>query len=239
MLTIPKYPIILTPMNNTDSYPVLSPRDSLVLQAQKPRIILASASRIRLSLLREAGLAVTAIPAAIDEDQVKRSARAKGSGPDDVALLLADLKARRIAEPGVAPQGVEADAIVVGADQLLVCDGQWFDKPADLAAAATHLRALRGRSHVLHTAVSVHRGGRTIWQHVARPQLTMRAFSDAMLDAYLAVEGEQLLSSVGAYRLEGPGIQLFDSVQGEHAAILGLPLLALLGFLRQHGILMR
>lgn len=223
MLIIPKYPVILTPMNPSDSLPVL-------LQAALPKLILASASQARLTLLHAAGLKVAARPAGIDETAVKRAARIEGVGPDHTALLLADLKARHAPQP---------DAIVIGADQLLVCEGQWFDKPADAAQARRHLLALRGRSHELHTAISLHYQGRTLWQHVARPRLTMRTFSDEMLAAYLALEGEHVLSSVGAYRLEGPGMQLFAEVEGEHAAILGLPLLALLGFLREFGLLLR
>lgn len=214
----------------SDSCPVLSPHQSLALQAAHPSLILASGSRIRLSLLREAGLLVAAKPAPIDEDCLKRAAQARGAGPDETALHLADRKAGHVVAPG---------ALVIGADQLLVCEEQWFDKPADLSAARAHLLALRGRTHVLHTAVSLHRDGGMIWQHVAWPRLTMRAFSDAALDAYLALEGDRVLSSVGAYRLEGPGIHLFEAIEGEHAAILGLPLLALLGALRQHGLLLR
>ena len=145
-------------------------------------------------------------------------------------MLLAEAKAARIARrhPG---------ALVIGADQMLVCEGRWFDKPPDMATARAQLLALRGRPHELMTAMVCWRGGQRIWQHLARPRLVMREFSEAFLDAYLAAEGEAVLGSVGAYRLEGPGIQLFASVEGEHSAILGLPLLPLLGFLRQHGVL--
>ncbi len=230
MLTIPKYPIILTVMNTPDSCPVLSPHPVSPLQAIHPPLVLASGSLTRLALLRDAGLRVIARPTAIDEAEVKRVARDEGAGPDQTALLLADLKARQIHDP---------DAIVIGADQLLVCEGRWFDKPPDLVAARTQLLALRGRSHELHTAVVLHHAGRMIWQHIARPRLTMRVFSDAALDAYLALEAARILSSVGAYRLEGPGIQLFTDVQGEHSAILGLPMLELLDCLRQQGVLLR
>jgi septum formation protein len=200
-----------------------------MLRDGAPPLILASQSAARHALLAAAGIAVTARPARIDEAAVKQSARAEGQGPGETALLLAELKAARIRDP---------DAIVIGADQLLTCEGAWFDKPEDVAAARDQLRALRGRAHVLHTAVVCHRGGQRIWQHVATPRLTMRDFSDAFLEAYLAIEGAQVTASVGAYRLEGPGVQLFAAVEGEHAAILGLPLLALLGFLRQHGVLL-
>jgi septum formation protein len=132
---------------------------------------------------------------------------------------------------------------VIGADQMLVCaiDGaeRWFDKPADLEVARGHLRLLRGREHRLVTAIVCWRHGARIWQHVAVPRLAMREVSDEFIEAYLAAEGERVLGSVGAYRLEGPGVQLFRAVQGEHAAVLGVPLLPLLDFLRGHGVLLR
>lgn len=199
-----------------------------MLQAEAPRLVLASQSTARASVLHGAGLRFEARPARIDEAAVKDACQAEGLSPADAALMLADLKAQRIRGE---------DVLVIGADQLLVCEDRWFDKPADLDAARAHLLALRGRSHALVTAIVGQRGGQTVWHHVATPHLHMRAFSDAFLNAYLATEGEALLSCVGAYRLEGLGIHLFDRVEGEHAAILGLPLLPLLGFLRQHGVL--
>ena len=199
-----------------------------MLQADDPPLILASESTARAALLHAAGLRFEARPARIDEAAIKEACRAEGLDPADAALTLAEMKARRIRDPG---------ALVIGADQLLVCDGVWFDKPADAAAARTHLQTLRGRPHTLVTAVVCRRGGQTIWQHVATPRLHMRAFSDTFLEAYLAAEGDAILACVGAYRLEGRGIHLFDRIEGEHSAILGLPLLPLLGFLRQHGVL--
>lgn len=205
------------------------------LQAAEPRLVLASASIARRAVLEGAGLAFTARASAVDEDAIKSSARAEGLGAADTALLLADAKAMRLAAK-------EPEALVIGADQMLVCtiDGaeRWFDKPPSLEAARGHLRLLRGREHRLVTAIVCWRQGTRIWHHVAVPRLTMRPVSDAFLDAYLALEGEQLLSSVGAYRLEGPGVQLFQSVTGEHAAVLGVPLLPLLAFLRDHGVLL-
>ncbi len=193
---------------------------------QHAPLVLASQSAARAMLLREAGLAVAVQPARIDEAAVKAAGQAEGAGAEDVALALAGLKAARIRAAG---------CLVIGADQLLVCEDRWFDKPADLAAARQHLLALRGRTHHLVTAVVCLRDGTEVWHHVARPRLTMRGFSDVFLDAYLEAEGPRLLDCVGAYRLEGPGVQLFDRIEGEHAAILGLPLLPLLGFLRQNG----
>jgi septum formation protein len=200
-----------------------------VIQAATPRLVLASASTTRRALLDGAGLRFEALPAAVDEAAMKESAQAEGIPPADAALMLADAKAERIARR-------DPEALVIGCDQLLVCEGRWYDKPPDLAAARAQLQTLRGRQHELVTAIVCHRNGGRTWQHVAVPRLTMRDFSDAFLDAYLALEGEAVLGSVGAYRLEGPGIHLFARVHGDHASILGLPLLELLGFLRQHGV---
>ncbi|MGI4793996.1 MAG: Maf family protein [Janthinobacterium lividum] len=189
-------------------------------------MILASQSAARASLLRGAGLTFEQRPARIDEASVKESFG--GTDPEDCALMLASLKAARIRTP---------DTLIIGADQLLVCNDEWFDKPPDLPAARDQLQRLRGQTHTLVTALVCHKDGAEVWRHVARPKLRMRQFSDGFLDDYLAMEGDAVLSSVGAYRLEGPGIQLFDAIDGEYAAILGLPLLALLGFLRQHDVL--
>ena len=195
------------------------------------RLILASQSRFRAALLAGAGIEVEAMAAHVDEAEVKAGARAEGMTAGAVAMLLASLKAERIARR-------HPDALVIGGDQILVCDGQWFDKPGDLDAAREQLRALRGRAHVLETAVLCQRGGQRVWQHLARPRLVMREFSDGFLEQYLALEGPVLTTTVGAYRVEGPGVQLFDVIEGEHSAVMGLPLLPLLGFLRQHGVLL-
>ena len=193
-------------------------------------LVLASASAARRALLAAAGLPFEAVAAAVDEAGVKAQCRAEGGSADECALLLADIKARRIAR-------TRPDAMVIGCDQLLVCGEAWFDKPAGLADARSQLQALRGRTHMLVTAVICRRAEQRLWHHVARPSLTMRRFSDAFLDTYLAEEGEAVCTSVGAYRLEGLGIHLFERIEGEHSSILGLPLLELLGFLRQNGVL--
>lgn len=196
------------------------------------RLILASQSRFRAGLLAAAGVAVETMPAHVDEADVKQAARAEGASAEDTALLLASLKAERIARR-------HPEALVIGGDQMLVCEGTWFDKPPDMAAARAQLLALRGKAHTLVTAVLCQRGDQRVWQHIARPRLVMRDFSEAFLDQYLALEGEVLTTTVGAYRVEGPGLQLFDRIEGEHSEIVGLPMLALLGFLRQHGVLAR
>ena len=204
----------------------------MTLQVADPRLVLASASASRRALMTAAGLTFTARAAAIDEGAIKAGAQAEGFSADDTAILLAELKAQRVARS-------EPDALVIGSDQLLVCAEAWFDKPEDVAGARAQLLALRGKAHVLVTAVVCWRGGERIWHHVAKPRLVMRDFSEEFLDDYLAQEGEAVTTSVGAYRLEGMGMHLFDAISGEHAAILGLPMMALLGFLRQQRVLLR
>jgi septum formation protein len=201
-----------------------------MLHQSGPRLVLASSSATRRALLTQAGLAFEAQAAAVDEAAIKQSAQAEAIPPGEAALMLADAKAERI-------QRRAPDALVIGGDQLLVCEGRWFDKPPNLATARENLLALRGRRHELVTATVCWRNGERIWQDLSTPRLTMRSFSEAFLDSYLAAEGEALCASVGAYRLEGLGAHLFSRVEGEHSAILGLPLVPLLRFLRQHGVL--
>jgi septum formation protein len=191
-------------------------------------LILASASPPRARLLAEAGLKARVEPAAVDEEAIKQAFRAAGSAASECAVALAEAKARGIASR-------YDQALVIGADQLLICDGRWFDKPSDLAAARVQLQALRGRMHELITALCIVRNRARIWHIVSRPRLFMREFSDAFLDDYLAAEGAAVCGSVGAYRLEGRGVQLFEHIEGDYFAILGLPLLELLGFLRNRG----
>ncbi|WP_437360026.1 Maf family protein [Inquilinus limosus] len=193
-------------------------------------LVLASGSATRRMMLEAAGVAVTVSPAAIDEAEVKASMKAEGASPADVAEALAVLKAQRASRrrPG---------ALVIGADQMLDCDGVWYDKPADRAAARDQLLALCGRTHTLtSTAVAV-RDGERVWHATDRARLTMRPFSHVFLEGYLDAVGDAVLSSVGGYQLEGRGAQLFAKVEGDHFTILGLPLLPLLGFLRDHGVL--
>lgn len=197
--------------------------------AAAPALVLASASASRSAMLRHAGLDITQDAAGVDEDMVKRSLQAEGADAADVALTLADLKAQHVSRR-------HPDAFVIGADQMLECNGVWFDKPPDTDHARGHLRALRGKKHELITAAVVVRSGARVWQHVDRAALTMRPFSDAFIEHYLEAVGEEVCGTVGAYRLEGRGAQLFSRVEGDFFTILGLPLLPLLDFLRGHGI---
>jgi len=196
--------------------------------AQTP-VVLASASAIRATLLRQAGIPVEIAPAHIDESALKHAMRAERASAADCAAALAALKAQRVSSR-------HAGALVIGADQMLECDDVWFDKPADRAQAAATLRALRGKTHELLAAVTVMRDGAQLWQHVGHARLTMRSFSDDFVEAYLDALGAAALQSVGAYQLEGLGVQLFSHIDGDHFTILGLPLLPLLDFLRQHGV---
>jgi len=180
--------------------------------------------------MEAAGLRFAVETAGVDEAAIKEAAQAEGVPPAEAALLLADAKAMRVARRN-------AEALVIGADQLLVCEGRWYDKPSDTAAARAQLLSLRGRTHELVTGVVCWRHGARVWQHVAVPRMTVREFSEGFLDDYLAMEGTRVTASVGAYRLEGPGMHLFSQVGGDHAAILGLPMIPLLGFLRDHGVL--
>ena len=195
-----------------------------------PTVVLASGSRTRAEMLERAGVRVTLAPAAVDEEEIKLAARAEGAPVEDVAEALAELKAQRVTRrhPG---------ALVIGADQMLECEGRWFDKPTDRAAARAQLQELRGRTHRLVSCAVVVRDGERLWHHVDRARLTMRPFSDAFLDSYLDGAGGDVLHSVGAYHLEGLGAQLFHRVDGDFFTILGLPLLPLLGFLRVHGVI--
>ena len=190
--------------------------------------VLASASTARARLLAAAGVEFRVEAAELDEAVLKKACRAEGRDAADCALLLAEAKANQIA---ARHDGV----IVIGADQILVCGETWFDKPAEIADARAQLKALRGSAHELVTAVCAIRAGRGLWSAVSRPRLRMRNFTDAFLDDYIAAEGTDILGSVGAYRLEGRGVQLFERIEGDHFAILGLPLLELLDFLRGAG----
>jgi septum formation protein len=194
-----------------------------------PPLILASASTARGNLLRHAGIAFAATPAAIDEDEIKAAFRADRRPAAECAIALAEAKAARVARkhPG---------SLIIGADQMLVCDGSWFDKPADRAAARAQLITLRGKRHELISALCVVRDGERLWHVIDRSTLTMRNFSDTFLEDYLAAVGDAVLGAVGAYHLEGLGVQLFAQIEGGYFSILGLPLLPLLDFLRGHGI---
>jgi nucleoside triphosphate pyrophosphatase len=189
-------------------------------------LVLASKSAIRHAILRDAGIPVESVPADIDERMIEQRADLRDAG--EVAALLAREKARAIAV-------TQPSRLVLGADQTLALGERRFSKPADRAAARAQLKDLCGRTHELHTAVAVARDGAVLFEHREAARLTMRAFSDGFLDGYLDGMGAAVMTSVGAYQLEKAGIQLFERIDGDHFVILGLPILALLGYFRQAG----
>jgi septum formation protein len=189
-------------------------------------LILASASPARRQLLAAAGIEFALEPACLNEELIKQKFRNERQSAADCALALAEAKAGTVAAK-------RPDALVIGADQILDCEGEWFDKPADIGDVRTQLQSLRGLTHELITAACVMEDRARVWHTLSSAQLSMRRFSDAFLDWYVAAEGPAVLGSVGAYRLEGRGIQLFEKIKGDYFAILGLPLLELAHFLRK------
>ncbi len=191
-------------------------------------VILASGSTVRASLLKAAGVDFAVKPASVDERAIAAPLLAAGRNPAEVAQVLADEKALAVSRQ--AP-----DALVIGADQALDFDGALWTKPPTRAAARAQITRLSGRSHRLESALSVAEGGSIVWRHVGSATMTMRELSAIEIDRYIATAGDAALSSVGAYQVEGPGIQLFERIDGDYFTILGLPLLPLLAFLREEG----
>src|SRR5262245_34542448 len=190
-------------------------------------LVLASKSAVRRAVLESAGIPVEAVPADVDERAIEADAGV--TGPGEAASLLARSKALSVAPlwPG---------RLVLGADQTLALGARRFSKPTDRASARQQLLALRGQSHVLHSAVAVVRDGAVLYDHVEPARLTMRRFSDGVLDRYLDTAGDTVTASVGGYQLERIGIHLFERIDGDHFTILGMPILPLLAFFRQDGV---
>jgi len=176
-------------------------------------------------MLRDAGLEIDCIPADLDENIIK----AEGLCVDETALKLSKAKSQFIAAQ--YPQ-----ALVIGADQMMDCKGQRFDKPVSLSQAKDQLSILRGKTHHLISAVSIYKGDSCLWSHIQKAELEMRNFSDEFIDDYLEKIGEDVLTTVGGYRLESLGVQLFNRIEGDYFTILGLPLLSVLKFLRSQGV---
>ncbi|MDZ4312268.1 MAG: Maf family nucleotide pyrophosphatase [Cypionkella sp.] len=193
-------------------------------------LLLASASPIRLQLLRNAGLEVTAQPARIDEDLIRQSLQADAATPRDIADALAEMKARKLAEKN-------PDALVLGCDQILAFRGQVFGKPETREEARAQLTGFRGQTHQLISALVLYDGGKPIWRHMSEAKLTMRDLSDSYLDDYITRNWHALRHAVGGYKLEEEGIRLFSAIEGDYFTILGLPLLPLIGYLGTRGFI--
>jgi septum formation protein len=195
-----------------------------------PQVILASSSTTRARLLTAAGVTAEVVKPMVDERAAKTKLGANRARADKVATELAELKALAVSKR-------HPDALVIGADQVLDCDGKLYDKAADHDSAKRQLKELRGKRHRLVSAVVLASQGAVTWRHVDAATLSMRVFSDAFLDAYLILATDAVLNSVGAYQLESLGAQLFTKVEGDYFTVLGLPLLPLLDQLRRAGVL--
>jgi len=195
-------------------------------------LILASQSTARKSMLEDAGLYIECHPARVDEAAIKAALISKNAPPRDASDALADIKARRVA-------GKFPARLVLGADQILVHKGKIFDKPNTVEEAKAQLKTLRGESHLLFSAAVIYDHGQPVWRFVGRAELTMRDFSNSFLDSYVAKMENDLFTTVGGYKLESLGSQLFLSVKGDYFSVLGLPLLEVLEFLRGKGICQR
>ena len=193
-------------------------------------LILASSSPFRRMLMENAGLSFSAIAADIDERAIEAPLARDGAGPDAVALVLAKAKAREVS-------GRYPGSLVIGSDQTMSLGDEVFHKPADRADAANHLTRLSGRTHRLNSAIAFARNGDILWEHISHAELTMRALSADFIDRHLTRVGDKALGSVGAYQLEGEGIQLFSRIDGDYFTILGLPMLPLLDKLRELGMI--
>ena len=194
------------------------------------RLLLASKSDTRRRMLEAAGVPFETAESGFDEEQAKQGLIDAGFEPRDLAEMLAEMKAKSVEPP--------EDALVIGADQVLERDdGTMLSKPASRGEAFEQLRSLSGRTHYLHSAVAVIEQAERRWGHTESVALKMRRLSEHFLKEYLDREYEAVRWNVGGYRIEGPGVQLFEAIQGSHFAILGLPLLSLLDFLRERGML--
>lgn len=189
------------------------------------KLILASSSPFRRALLENAGLSFSVQAAHIDERAAEAPLVAADVGPQDIALVLAEAKAVAVSEQ-------HKDALIIGADQTLSLGEEMLHKPADMDGARKHLLKLSGKTHQLNSAVVLVRNGLAIWRHVDSADLTMRRLDPGFIGRYLSAVGDKALQSVGAYQLEGQGIQLFQTIKGDYFTIIGLPLLALLAELR-------
>ncbi len=194
-------------------------------------IILASGSKIRATILQNAGVKFRVQTSRVDEDAFKESMRAEGLSPMDQADYLAQMKSEKVSS--------QTSGLVLGADQMLSLEGRGFDKPKSREEAFERLKEFSGKTHHLECAAVISENGEAVWRYIARPKLTMRTLSDVFINSYLDQIGDAAFESVGAYQLEGLGVQLFSSIEGDYFSILGLPLLQILDYLRERSVIAR
>ncbi len=194
-----------------------------------PQIILASGSAIRANILRGAGVSFEITKPNVDEAVIKTEAVGAGRTLEQMAMMLAEAKALDVAKT--------TDAIVIGADQILEFEGRAYDKPQDMGEARTRLAEMAGATHTLINAVAIARQGRIIWRNLERPKLCLRDLTETEIIAYLAAAGPEILTSVGAYQIEGIGARLFETIDGDYFSVLGLCLFPVLDCLRREGAL--
>lgn len=196
------------------------------------QIVLASASSTRQKMLADAGMHVRAEPAHIDEDSLKAAARAENASGLDAATLIAEMKAQKIS-------ALNPDAFVIGSDQLLTQGEDWFSKPETLAEARSTLHQLSGQTHQLVTVGVVYENGKRLWHHAKSPKISIRNLSDQEINDYLTILGDDYAATPGVYMMEKLGAQIINKIEGCPYAVLGLPLLQLMSFLRQHGLTLK
>jgi len=195
-----------------------------------PALILATASEVRQSLLKQSGIRFKTQAARIDEAAIKAAMLQEGATPHDIADALAEYKARKVSQK-------HADAMVIGCDQVLEFRGKLLSKPKNVEAAISQLIELRGQSHKLHSAVVIYENEHPVWRHVGQVRLEMRNLSDDYIAQYMSRNWPGIADSVGAYKLEQEGVRLFSRVEGDYFTVLGLPLLELIGYLTQRGVI--
>ena len=193
-------------------------------------LILASASKSRASILEQAGVNFQCIPSFCDEEKIKSKLKRRNTPTEIIAMKLAEAKASIVSSK-------YPDFHIVAADQILECNGIAYDKPENLEQARQHLLDFRGKPHFLYTGTVIYNASECVWQNSEKLEMQMRNYSDAFVDEYLSVLGTSVCETVGAYKLEGMGAQLFENVKGDYFSILGLPLLPLLRYLRQIGFI--